>query len=127
METRNQKPQEKIYTLLFPETQIISILTGTKTATGREPNNNNKNITINSKVYLRSSLQRPPAAVLRITNIKKSSIKDLNKQDLKKLNYKTKKEYLKETFNKNLNINSIKNIYEFEVIENNITKYINGY
>ena len=127
MKTNKKTTHEKIYTLLFPETQIISILTGTKTATGREPNNNNKNICIGSKVYLRSSLNRPAAAVLRITNIKTSTIKDLKKEDLKKLNYKTKKEYLRESFNNNLNINSTKNIYEFEIIENNILNYINGY
>lgn len=112
-----------MYTLLTPETQIIPILIGRKQATARKINKTNSKFKQGDRIKLLCNLKRDYITILEITNISYKTIKELNKEDLKKLDYKTKKQYKQEPFNKNIKPNEKKIIIEFKIIENNILNY----
>ena len=114
-------------TLLFKEEDIIKILKESKDTTTRQPNNQNKNLKIGDQVKAKADHGRPPFAVLEITNIYYQSLKDMKLETIKRIGFKTKKEYTQQDYNRNINPDHKKIVIEFKIIENNITEYLEGY
>ena len=106
--------------VFFYESDILKILTGRKVATCRKyPLNigNQYSCMVAFKVF----------AVIEITAVTYiPDITKINSTVVRKLGYKTRKEYLKENYNKN-NESKERYLMEFKVIENRINDYINNW
>lgn len=103
--------------LIFPETDILKILTNRKSMTCR-----NYPLKVGHDYKLMSNFKI--FATVTITNV--TYIEDVNKlnhETIKKLGFKTKKEYLNQFYNVSNN-NNTRYLIEFEIKTNEILNYI---
>ena len=104
--------------VLFPEADILKILTGRKAATCR-----GYSIPAGATLQLMAGFK--VFAVAKVTAV--SYIPDISRIDnktVRKLGFKTRKAYLNESYNKN-NESKERYLIEFEIVNNEIINYIN--
>lgn len=103
--------------VFFPEADILKILTGRKTATCRP-----YSLKLGQEyIFLSNFKGFARVRIIKVTFI--PDITKINHDTVKKLGFKTRKEYLKQPYNVN-NESKERYLIEFEVIENLILNYI---
>ena len=110
--------------ILFKESDIIPILKGTKDITTRENKGQYKNLKIGQTVKFKANYSRPYFAKATIINIEYKTLKELKAQDIHRIGFKTKKEYLKQDYNQEIKENEKKIIITFKITKNNILAYL---